>query len=80
MNATELNELKEKIKTATTNRDKASGQLEQVNKTLKTKFECNTIKEAEELSAGYTQRIDTLNKKATKLEKELTEKVELLDV
>lgn len=80
MKTEELTKLKEKIQTATTNRDKATGQLEQINKTLKDKYDCKTVTEAKTLIDTYTKRAESIQKKADTLEETIKEKIEELDV
>lgn len=78
MTAEKLAELKDKIDTAKSDRDKAQGAIEEIEKNWKEEFDCKTAEEVETLIKTYNTQIESLTKKYDSLVEEIEGKVESL--
>jgi len=71
MTARELEQLKQQIEQARTDRDQTQGAITQLMKQLKEEFGCKTVEEAREKLKELQKELDTLSEKMDKKTAEL---------
>lgn len=72
-----LMRLKRKIATSRTEADKAQGKVDQCMSTLKTKYKCESVEEAEKKKATLDKRREDIVKKTNALIDEMKERYQI---